>query len=99
MTKPIDCSNFSRPESEGEESTGTGERMDVAPTDREQELARMEQVKAIQHQTQQQRAEMVGAGYPPHPQMGRQTRPYVWSDGQARMPMSNRNTLPLPLKR
>jgi hypothetical protein len=107
MTTIIDTANLPRddaatpagPDPDGEDSTGTGERMDVAPSDREQELARMDQVKRIQAQTQNLRADLVGAGHVLNPQMGRQTRPYVWSDGQVRMPFSNRNALPLPLKR
>jgi hypothetical protein len=77
----------------------TKPRLDIAPSEREAEAERMAQVKLIQKQSQDLRAAQVAAGHPPHPLMGKGTRPFVWADGQTYNPVSDRNRMPLPVRR
>ena len=93
--------NFSGADPDGPDETGVepkNKHRDVAPSDREAEIARIDQVRRIQSQTTARAQAAVDAGYRP-PNMGQRPSQFIWNDGKMYTAPSDRNKLPLPIKR
>jgi hypothetical protein len=89
---------------EGDDCTGSAPlakkrpHMDVMPPDRQLELDRLEQVKAVQRQTQARAQAFADAGYRP-PNAGQKPSQFIWRDGKSYQASTDRNRLPLPVQR
>jgi hypothetical protein len=89
---------------EGDDSTGSAplpkqrEHLDITPSGRQLELDRLEQVKAIQRQTQERAQAFVDAGFKA-PNAGRKVSEFIWRDGKSYQASTDRNRLPLPVQR